>query len=732
MRTLRFAAPLALAGCLQPAVAPPPPPSDLVGPLPAARALPPELKVAVVLYDFEDTGPDDLSATPPTWRLDPATVQDVLFGGTGTDLGTTSADRFYDALSGGATRLSGRVMDWVTLPRREKVYRTAAGSTCQDGLPPISLVGSYCRDVLQPNPNGVYYYGPVTGSTCPAPYATGTPVVDPPGAFCHDAFVMDAALAPLLNATAATASGLDQDGNPVSGFDAADYDVVIYGPPHPWQGAYVGNGQVFLQMTDRWYATYGAIHEIGHFLGLDHASDWSCGAGVSPFAYAFGASGCSNTSEYGDGGSVMGQVGPAYLSAQEQVALGVLDVSAVQDVTASGPYTLRPLDGGAGTRALRLDLGIDHPWGQPASLMLETLDGIGFGATIGSNYRNKLAARLVQPLPDPGKIFEVDLDPGAGTTLSEATGPFRDDAVGFEIGVVGTHSDGALDVYVCVDGVPGLPDDDDDGLQDEFCDPCAGVANDTWLSQLDSDGDGLNNACDYCPYQPHHRFDSLYTGADPRDLGEQEPLIGAQPDWRCSEVTTCDRGGAAGGPPPPAAGDDNCPCHTNPSQADWDRDGWGDACDLDIDGDGAISDNCPYTENPDQKDTDGDGLGDVCDCDPGDPTLRYVQDCVPDPGLILAIDKLARWLHGEGFLPWQGPWSDLLIGDPAHPDEPLTGPRPDFAEGVALSSLPLQLDPKTFALLVRPDGDDLEKVIDYVDAYARSRAVERMANSGAD
>uniref|UniRef100_A0A8C6EFK5 Cartilage oligomeric matrix protein n=1 Tax=Microcebus murinus TaxID=30608 RepID=A0A8C6EFK5_MICMU len=60
---------------------------------------------------------------------------------------------------------------------------------------------------------------------------------------------------------------------------------------------------------------------------------------------------------------------------------------------------------------------------------------------------------------------------------------------------------------------------------------------------------------------------------------------------------------------------DNCRSQKNDDQKDTDRDGRGDACDDDIDGDRIRNpaDNCPRTPNPDQRDADGDGVGDACD-----------------------------------------------------------------------------------------------------------------------
>src|SRR4051794_4681019 len=80
-------------------------------------------------------------------------------------------------------------------------------------------------------------------------------------------------------------------------------------------------------------------------------------------------------------------------------------------------------------------------------------------------------------------------------------------------------------------------------------------------------------------------------------------------------------------------GADNCRLVPNGDQSDIDRDGVGDACDTDRDGDGADDssggdDNCPTTPNADQADIDHDGIGDACDPDrDGDGVVNGSDNC---------------------------------------------------------------------------------------------------------
>ncbi|XP_066492493.1 cartilage oligomeric matrix protein [Tiliqua scincoides] len=81
---------------------------------------------------------------------------------------------------------------------------------------------------------------------------------------------------------------------------------------------------------------------------------------------------------------------------------------------------------------------------------------------------------------------------------------------------------------------------------------------------------------------------------------------------------------------------DNCRNVKNNDQLDSDRDGRGDLCDDDMDGDKIknIIDNCVRIPNPDQRDSDRDGVGDVCDSCPfiSNPDQKDTDhDLVGDP-----------------------------------------------------------------------------------------------------
>jgi hypothetical protein len=183
------------------------------------------------------------------------------------------------------------------------------------------------------------------------------------------------------------------------------------------------------------------------------------------------------------------------------------------------------------------------------------------------------------------------------------------------------------------------PDTDGDGVCDED-DNCPDFFN---PDQIDTDGDGLGDACD-----PDDDNDGIPDVADPCPLDPTNSCdcTDSDSDGICDEDDNCpfvtnpdqedfDQDGV---------GDlcDNCPDVVNADQSDADEDGLGDVCDpcTDTDGDGCgdpgfpantcCADNCPLVFNPDQTDTDNDGVGDACDPCPEDPDDGCCEDTDAD------------------------------------------------------------------------------------------------------
>lgn len=69
----------------------------------------------------------------------------------------------------------------------------------------------------------------------------------------------------------------------------------------------------------------------------------------------------------------------------------------------------------------------------------------------------------------------------------------------------------------------------------------------------------------------------------------------------------------------------------DPTTADTDADGTGDACDADGDGDGVDDavDNCPDVDNAEQADLDADATGDACDDDDDGDMVADADDACP-------------------------------------------------------------------------------------------------------
>ena len=187
---------------------------------------------------------------------------------------------------------------------------------------------------------------------------------------------------------------------------------------------------------------------------------------------------------------------------------------------------------------------------------------------------------------------------------------------------------------------PYLPDTDNDGVGD-LGDNCPAAVN---PDQVDTDGDGMGNACD-----PDDDNDGHKDLEDNCPTYVSNDFTDSNGDGVGDVCTEDDDGDGI------KDGLDNCRTVANADQKDTDLDGQGDACDPDDDNDGLLdieenspgvdnlmtnpleadtdgdgimdgSDTCPLTVNTlPQADNDGDGEGDACDCDSYDPSIRNIN-----------------------------------------------------------------------------------------------------------
>jgi hypothetical protein len=248
----------------------------------------------------------------------------------------------------------------------------------------------------------------------------------------------------------------------VQGFSPGDYDVVVYTYPYDIAGTYKGGPVTFAPAVDRHQSLHTYIHELGHFLGLSHANTYTCGR--SGHHVSIGPSSVCSTTEYNDHTSVMGGGLVIYHpSAYEKLAIGVWGAGQVEDVTASGTFTLPALEraGVPGTRALRIPINHSHDGDRPAFYYLSYRQPIGFDAPrAGGPWVRGLSIHLAidyrTSFPTGGeagayrrfgKTQLIDSNPDTGGSFADGALPvgqtFRDPIDGVAIRLVSIDGEAA-------------------------------------------------------------------------------------------------------------------------------------------------------------------------------------------------------------------------------------------------------------------------------------------------
>ncbi len=196
------------------------------------------------------------------------------------------------------------------------------------------------------------------------------------------------------------------------------YDHVIYVfDSHNtcgWAGlGYMPGSEVYI---DNAFTLNVVAHELGHNLGVHHASSLRCIVGGQPVAYSTTANACS-FSEYGDPYDIMGSSATNQQNAFHKLQsgwLGSVNGPRVKTITTSGDYTVSPLEQSSGV-ALLLVPNVTgavvggSSLGQDFALDLRQTYGSYFDAfAAGSAAIGGVQIRLVQA-PGSGSPIQTQL-----------------------------------------------------------------------------------------------------------------------------------------------------------------------------------------------------------------------------------------------------------------------------------------------------------------------------------
>lgn len=236
-----------------------------------------------------------------------------------------------------------------------------------------------------------------------------------------------------------------------AGAALSNYDHVQYVFPSQSSCGWAGLGELGGKRT--WLngdiSVRVAAHELGHNMGLHHASSYTC-RDASNAQVMF--SGNCTASEYGDPFDVMG-LNARHSNAWHLLQLGVLRAADVKTVSSSGTYRLRSAFAlGTDPTLLRVDAG--DPSGHSFDLSLRRPDGVFDNFSPTAPVVNGLSVHYD---PSPSLMTQsllLDATPGVGGFTDSALAQGRTFASGGVSITVSSVTAGAATVDVVINPAP--------------------------------------------------------------------------------------------------------------------------------------------------------------------------------------------------------------------------------------------------------------------------------------
>jgi len=251
-----------------------------------------------------------------------------------------------------------------------------------------------------------------------------------------------------------------------AGANLGAYAQVIYmfpKTPCTWAGlgAIGPNGQKIVYVNGANAFDQRVIaHEMGHGFQLDHSDALECGA------TSIGSS-CSDLDQASPDDTMGSRAGHFNVFQKERLGwLGTSGMPAITTVTASGRYTLEPLETQTtGVKALKVRQGTDPATGQAVWYYLEYRQAVGFDSILASVGTLTKGVSIIRGMPsNTGSVNTlIDTTPESNTlsrlsdfedgTLQPGR-TFTDAAAGVAVSVVSVDANGAV-VDVTVPGGGG-------------------------------------------------------------------------------------------------------------------------------------------------------------------------------------------------------------------------------------------------------------------------------------